>query len=143
MQELTRRKAIVGIGGATTALLAGCSGSEDNGDSASSNGDENGDENGNENGGDSGSVEILEHEAVEAEYGDSVNIEGKIQNNTGEEQSYIEVSALFYDSEGTRVGDGMDNFNDVADGSTLSFEIVTTVGSSEYDEYELETSTSI
>lgn len=136
--QITRRKAVAGIGGlTTTAVLAGCSLSADDGDSASSDGG-NGSENG--NGDDSGSVDILEHEIQTGELGDMINVIGEIQNNTGEEQGYIKLTAVFYDSEGTHVDDSMTTFSDVPDGETVAFKIRTPLKEGQFDNYELETS---
>lgn len=147
MVDMTRRKAIAGIGSVITVGVAGCSSSTDDGDTANSSDAGNGDSdsgsgNGGESGDNGGSIEILNHEVVEPDIGSYVEVHGEVQNNTGEEQSYIEVGAVFRDEEDTRVDDAFTNFSDVADGETLKFEIMTTLEPSEFDEYELETSTS-
>lgn len=153
--ELTRRSAIVGLGSISIAALAGCT-SDDDGSTASgssddgSNGDDdddstengsNGDDENEEDGDEDGSVEILDHEIVEPDVGSYVDVEGTLENNTGEEQSYIEVGVVFRDEDDTRIDDSFTNFSDVEDGETLSFDIMTTVEPDEFDEYELETST--
>lgn len=149
---MNRRKFItIAASTGTIAALAGCASSEDDSDTASGDGNTNedtggngnGNGNGNGDGGDGSSgVEILTHNVVEPDIGSYVEIHGEIQNNTGEEQSYVEIRARFRDEDGTRVDDAFTNFTDVANGETLRFEIMTTLEPNEFAEYELETSTS-
>lgn len=148
--DITRRTAITGVGGLVIAAIAGCTEDDDdsdtaNGDDSSNNGDGSdggtSDDSDGGNGSD-GTVEILDHEVVEPEFGSYIEIHGEIQNNTGEEQSYIEIEAVFFDSDGTRVDDSFTNFTDVPDGQTIAYELITTVEPDEFDTYELETSTS-
>lgn len=130
--------------------LAGCSGEDDGADSASGSND-----NANDDGADSDSggkdsgeqeedtpdVTILEHELVESDLGDA-HVEGKVKNTSGEEQSYVGIEAKFFNEAGERVGDGMDNADDVGDGRVVNFEVISTVDYAEVAEYELEASTS-
>lgn len=133
--------------------LAGCSGEEDEGDSASGSNDNANDGGDSDSGGKDGggtegeqgddtpAVTILEHELVESDLGDA-HVEGKVKNTSGEEQSYIEIEAKFFNEAGERVGDGLDNADDVGAGRVVTFEIISTVDYGEVAEYELETSTS-
>ncbi|WP_254525108.1 FxLYD domain-containing protein [Natrinema caseinilyticum] len=147
---MNRRKFItIAASTGTIAALAGCASSEDDSDTASGDRNTNEDTGGNGNGNDNGDggdgssgVEILTHNVVESDIGSYVEIHGEIQNNTGEEQSYVEIRARFRDEDGTRVDDAFTNFTDVANGETLRFEIMTTLEPNEFAEYELETSTS-
>jgi hypothetical protein len=130
--------------------LAGCSGEDDGADSASGSNDDATDSGGDSNSGskddggqeaDSPDVTILEHELVESELGDA-HVEGKVKNTSGEEQSYIGIEAKFFNDAGERVGEGLDNADDVGDGRVVNFEIISTVDYGEVAEYELEASTS-
>lgn len=86
-------------------------------------------------------VTILEDELNVGDYG-TVSVVGKFKNTSGKEQSYIQVSAKFFNGKDERVGEGMDNATDVPDGQVVNFEILTMAKAEEIDHYELEASTS-
>lgn len=129
--------------------LAGCSGEDDGADSASGSNDNANDGGDSDSGGNEGGeqdedtpdVTILEHELVKSDLGDA-HVEGKVKNTSGEEQSYVGIEAKFFNEAGERVGDGMDNADDVGDGRVVNFEVISTVEYDEVAEYEIEASTS-
>ena len=142
-----RRRELLTTSGIALAALAGCAGEEDdNSDTASSDSDtssdsDSGNGDGNGESDDSGALEILDHELVVEEF--QTTVEGRLENNTGEEQDYIEVKAVFYNADGERLEDGLDNATDVPDGEIVHFEIYFTGDDPDaIDSYELETSTS-
>lgn len=139
---MQRRTFIATTASTATALaLAGCVGEEeDNSDNATGNGGGNNSSgNGNDNGSDGSGVDLLEHEmSYDSTLGPTVT--GRVVNNTGEEQSYIEVQARFFDSEDTRIGEGLWNATDVPDGQELQFEC-TAMTDQEPASYEVETGT--
>lgn len=58
----------------------------------------------------------------EDEYGDvQIEIEGLVDNETGEDQSYVEVIATIYNEDGDVLGDEFTNVTDLRDGETWSF----------------------
>lgn len=158
MQNQRTRRRFVQLATATTvAGLAGCSSEGDTGDSASSDGgadDETTDEATDEpadDGDDTATPEpteteteqpdvtILEHGLEEGSIGQKVV--GKMENTSGEEQSYLGVEAKFYNADDERIGEGMDNATDVAAGTVVNFEILSTADE-DIDSYELDASTS-
>ena len=133
--ELNRRRYLATLGTTASALaLAGCSES-DSGDSGS------GDSNGGDSGGnDQPDVEILSHEFYEEEF--SSGVRGTAVNNTDSELSYVEATATFLDSEGTQIGEGLDNVSDLAGGREWEFDCMFTgQDASRIEEYEVEVST--
>lgn len=80
-------------------------------------------------------LEILEHELVEDDFG--VSVEGVVANNTGDELSYVEVGAVFYNSDGQRIGDSFTNTTDLPDGQEWVFEILTTEDAEDIDDYSI------
>lgn len=58
-------------------------------------------------------MEVSDREAV---------IRGRVENNTGEEQSYVEAIGKVYDSDGIVLGDNWTNVSDLRDGDTWSFD---------------------
>lgn len=54
--------------------------------------------------------------------GDELTVEGEVENNTGEEQSYVEVVATIYDEDGNVLGDQWTNVTDLRDGETWAFD---------------------
>lgn len=54
---------------------------------------------------------------------DEAVVEGRITNDTGTDQSYLEVIALFYDEECRVLADEWTNVTDVADGDTWAFDV--------------------
>jgi len=129
----------------TTLTLAGCS--EDEGDSGG--GDANGNSgdsgSGDSNNGNGGSndqpdVEILNHEFYEDEF--TVGVRGTAVNNTDSELGYVEAEAVFLDSEGTQIGEGLDNVTDLAAGREWEFDCMFTgQDESRIDSYEIDVST--
>jgi hypothetical protein len=49
-------------------------------------------------------------------------IEGQVENNTGEEASYIQAIGKIYDANGVVLGDSRTNVTDVPDGETWTFD---------------------
>ena len=54
--------------------------------------------------------------------GFSVGVRGEVTNTSDSAVDYMEVNALFYDSEGSRLGDGLDNLNDFQAGETYKYD---------------------
>ena len=157
--KMNRRRYLGTLGTTASAIaLAGCSG-DDGGDSSggdanSNSGDSSGGDSDNSggdgNGGDSNSgdgggndqpdVEILSDEFYEEEFQSGVR--GTAVNNTDSELSYVEATATFLDSEGTQIGEGLDNVSDLAAGREWEFDcLFTGQDESRIDTYELEVST--
>jgi len=144
--ELNRRRYLtMATATITTLTLAGCS--EDEGDSGG--GDANGNSgdsgSGDSNNGNGGSndqpdVEILNHEFYEDEF--TVGVRGTAVNNTDSELGYVEAEAVFLDSEGTQIGEGLDNVTDLAAGREWEFDCMFTgQDESRIDSYEIDVST--
>jgi len=129
---MERRRFIIGIGTVSTIALAGCSEEETTEASSDDGGDDGND--------DDGGLVIEEHELVEDDF--SVQIEGILLNDTGEEQSYVEVKSSVYDEDDVRIDDFFTNTTDLPQGEKWRFEIPVTVDAEEVDRYELEASTS-
>lgn len=158
---MERRKFLLATGAASGIAFAGCAGPDDdetggveeddpgNGEEATDDPDERGepgDDEGEEQEEDSeedaeDAVTIHEHEMVE-DFGGNAEIEGEAENTSGEEQSYIEIGATFFDEDDTRIDDSFTNESDVPDGQVFTFEIMTTTDYEEVDRYELEWSLS-
>jgi len=156
-----RRRFLTTLGTTASALaLAGCtedggdsgggdandnSGDSSNGNSDNSGGDSNSGNSNDGNSGDGGGndqpdVEILNHEFYEEEF--SSGVRGTAVNNTGSEISYVEATATFLDSEGTQIGEGLDNVSDLAGGREWEFDCMFTgQDASRIDTYEVEVST--
>lgn len=128
----------------TGSAEADDSGGSDSGSNDGSSDDGSG---GSDDGGGSGSndssndepLKILEHEAYED--GMSAGVKGKVKNVSGQEQSYVAVEAKFF-YEDERVGEGLDNTTDLADGRVWSFDCMMMESDQQFDEYEIEASTS-
>lgn len=127
---MNRRKFIAMTG--TSIGLASMAGCVDGGEEGTANGG-NGD-----SGGDA--ITIHDHSLESSALG--AKVVGEAENTSGEEQSYVEIQARFFDSEGTRLGEGIDNASDVADGTRFNFEVISSVEASQVSDYELEWSTS-
>jgi len=140
-------------GTASTILLAGCSSDETeredgdagNGGDSGGGGDSTTADSGGSGGGDANqttqssgnSVEILNHEWYEEDF--SAGVRGTIENTTDEELSYVEISVYFLDSDGTQIGEGLDNFSDLAGGRTAEFDAMYVDDDpSRVEEYEIE-----
>jgi|GEM_PF-3455893 len=142
-KDMNRRSVLAaGAGTVSTLLLAGCTSDDETGreDGNANGGDGSGDGSGSGGGNDGGSsVEILDHEWYEEQY--SSGVKGTVENVSDEELSYVEVSAYFLDSEGTQIGDGLDNFTDLAPGRKAEFDCVFLGDDpSRVEEYEVEAS---
>ena len=160
--ELNRRRYLATLGTTASALtLAGCSesdsgdsgdgdandnsGDSSNGNSDNSGGNSNSGNSNDENSGDGGGndqpdVEILNHEFYEEEF--SSGVRGTAVNNTDSELSYVEATATFLDSEGTQIGEGLDNVSDLASGREWEFDCMFTgQDAGRIEEYEVEVTT--
>jgi hypothetical protein len=138
--------AVTAVGG---VALAGCS-EEGDADEGNANGGDpgNGDTGGgNSGGGDTGGddqpdVEIQSHEFYEEQF--SAGVRGTAQNTTDRELSYVEAEAVFLDSEGTQIGEGLDNVSDLAAGRTWEFDCMFLgEDASRIASYEIEVSTGL
>jgi len=143
--KLNRRRYLTTLGATATSLaLAGCS-SDDSGDSSEGNangnsGDSGGGDSGNGGGSNQPDVEILNHEFYEEEF--SAGVRGTAVNNTDSELGYVEATVTFLDSEGTQIGEGLDNVSELAAGREWEFDCMYTDQDPErIDTYEIEVST--
>jgi len=125
-----RREFLTGVATVGTIAIAGCSG---DGEETTVEGDNGG------NGGGEGLV-IEDHELVEDDF--TVQIEGILLNDTGEEQSYVEVKSTVFDEDGVRIDDLFTNTTDLPDGERWAFEVPVLVDAEDVADYELEASTS-
>jgi len=125
-----RREFLTGVATVGTITIAGCAGDDEETTVEGENGG---------NGGGEGLV-IEEHELVEDDF--SVQIEGILLNDTGEEQSYIEIRSTVYDEDGVRIDDFFTNTTDVPDGERWRFEVAVLEDAEDVADYELEASTS-
>lgn len=132
LECMYRRNFLIGTGATVTTLLAGCTGEEST-TVESDNGDDSDD-------GDNGGLVIEEHELVEDDF--TTQIEGVLLNDTGDEQSYVEVRSTIYDEDDVRIDEFFANTTDLSAGERWRFEVLVTVDAEEIDRYELEASTS-
>ena len=67
-------------------------------------------------------------------------IEGTVTNNSGRDLSYVQILIPTYDADGNKVGDAMDNINNLKDGETWKFKAIDSSGGVDYDaeNYELD-----
>lgn len=149
---MQRRTFITAIGAtAATMSIAGCTGDDEPSDSSSggadstSSGDSSSGSADGSKGTDSGSskpkLEILEDEFYEEDM--SAGVKGTVINNSDSEISYVGVQAKFLDSEGTRVGEGMDNTTELGGGQKWSFDAMyMDTESDQIDDYKIEVSDS-
>lgn len=124
-----RRRRILGcLGSVGIIALAGCAEQQE------------GEVNGDGGGDGDDTVVVHEHTLGQDSIGDAV-IEGEATNQLGEEET-IYLEATFYDGGGTIIDDGLSDRNeDIPDGQRFQFEIISTVGYNEVDDYDLEWST--
>jgi len=86
-------------------------------------------------------IELLDHEFYEEEF--SSGVSGTVENVSGEVLSYVEVQVYFLDSEGTQIGEGLDNTSDLAEGRRWEFDAAYLDSDPErIDTYEIETDVS-
>jgi hypothetical protein len=112
------RRKFLQAGGAVivSASVAGC-GEDTNYEDGSGGGN---------GGGSEEALEILEHELVREDEGtmsETVKVEGRAENVSEEQLSYVEVRARFYNDQGDQLESSLDNTNDLGTGSTWAFEI--------------------
>ena len=72
--------------------------------------------------------------------GYALYIEGTVTNNSGRDLSYVQILIPTYDADGNKVGDAMDNINNLKDGETWKFKDIDLSGGVDYDSenYELD-----
>ena len=142
--DMQRRTLLATTGTVLTAGIAGC-GSSDTGDREEGSTDDGSteDDGSGEGSADDGSeseqqIEVLNHEFYEDDF--SSGVRGTIENVSGEVLSYVEVQVYFLDSEGTQIGEGLDNTSDLAEGRSWEFEAAYLDSDPErIDTYEIET----
>lgn len=61
-------------------------------------------------------------EVIEGDYDDELVVEGLVENDSGEDQPYVEVVATIYNANGVVLGDEWTNVTDLRDGDTWAFE---------------------
>ncbi|MFC6906249.1 FxLYD domain-containing protein [Halalkalicoccus tibetensis] len=161
---MQRRKFLLTTGAATTALLAGCTGDDEEEDDADLDDaeaeaaeDEDGNGGDEEEEGDGGDeeddidpeealededtestvegLELVEHELVSDEF--SAQVEGVVANETGEELGYVEVGVVLYNEEEQRIGDSFTNTTDLPDGQEWAFEVLLTEDADDIDDYDI------
>lgn len=145
---MRRRTLIAAIAAVTPATLAGCTESEPSDSATGDNNDGDGNGGGDNNGGsdtdttasDQAAVEILSHEMT---FDDTLGaaVEGQVENTTDSTLDYMQVKAVFFNGEDTRVGEGMWNATDVSAGTKVQFETVPASVDAEPARYELTSST--
>ena len=72
--------------------------------------------------------------------GYALYIEGTVTNNSGRDLTYAQILIPTYDADGNKVGDAMDNINNLKDGETWKFKAMDLSGGVNYDaeNYELD-----
>ena len=73
----------------------------------------------------------------------SQGVRGEVTNTSDDTLSYVEIQALLYDSEGTRLGEALDNVSDLGGGETYAFDAVSLLTGDKADSvasYELNVS---
>lgn len=72
--------------------------------------------------------------------GYALYIEGTVTNNSGRDLTYVQILIPTYDADGNKVGDAMDNINNLKDGETWKFKAMDLSGGVNYDaeNYELD-----
>ena len=79
---------------------------------------------------------------ITSDYNDgyALSIEGTVTNNSGRDLSYVQILIPTYDADGNKVGDAMDNINNLKDGETWKFKAIDLSGAVNYDaeNYELD-----
>lgn len=87
-------------------------------------------------------VELLEHEWYNNGSYDA-GVSGVLKNVSGEELSYVEVKVFFLDSEGTQIGEGLDNTTELAADRRWQFDAsYLDDNPNEVDSYEIQTDVS-
>lgn len=149
---MERRQFLIVGSAFTTSFLAGCSGTDGDGNDGDSSGSGNesdggsGNDNSSGNESDSGDenstneadaqdalesedtestvegLEISEHELYTEEF--EAGVEGVVVNNTGDELGYVEVGVVFYNSDGQRIDDSFTNTSDLPDGEEWAFDVM-------------------
>lgn len=137
---MNRRKFIVGTASVVSVALAGCVGDEDEETTTTGSDADGDDDSGDADAGTGEGLVIEEHELVEDDF--TVQIGGILLNDTGEEQSYVEVKSTVYDEDDVRIDDFFTNTTDLPDGEQWRFEIPVLEDAEDVDRYELEASTS-
>lgn len=84
---------------------------------------------------DTDGLEIVEHELVEEEF--SVEVQGIVRNNGDDVESYVQVDVIFYDSDGTRIDNGISNTSDLTPDEDWAFSVLTTEDADDIDEYDI------
>lgn len=137
---MQRRQVLSAVGVAGLTAIAGCS--EDT-DFEEGNGNGNGSGNGNGGSGEdepsSDDIVITEHDMVinRGEFTDEVNIEGIVENNSGQRANYVEVTARIYDADGNQLDSYIDNTNELADGGSWAFDIMVLDDPDDIDSYDI------
>ncbi|OLZ39091.1 hypothetical protein A6E15_19195 [Natrinema saccharevitans] len=150
------RRKLLATGGTALALgLAGCASETDDGngddreEGSTNDTDDGGDggDTGTSDGGDTDSsggdpVELLDHEWYQNSQYDA-GVSGSLENVSGEELSYVEVSVYFLDEDGAQVGEGIDNTSDLSAGRVWKFDATYLDGEPQtVTDYEIETDVS-
>ena len=118
-------------------IMAGCGSGEEGTVDTDDDGDADASDDGND---DQPAVTIHDYEWSEDSLG--ATLSGTAENTSGEEQSYIEIGVVVFDGDGTRIDDWFTNITDVPAGQEFTWEINLTTGLDEFEDYEIEWSTS-
>jgi len=158
LEIMQRRTLLATTGTVLSAAIAGCGSSDPSdrqeGSADDGSGEGSADDGSGEGSADDGSgegsadeseseqqIELLDHEFYEEEF--SSGVSGTVENVSGEVLSYVEVQVYFLDSEGTQIGEGLDNTSDLAEGRRWEFDAAYLDSDPErIDTYEIETDVS-
>lgn len=66
----------------------------------------------------------------------STGVRGEVTNTTDSAISYTEISVKFYNGEGTRLGEGLDNVSDLGAGKTYAFDAISMLTAEKADAIE-------
>lgn len=143
---MNRRTFVTASGVALTLTIAGCAGDadDDEREDRSTDDDPNGSDDtetddGNGTDGDDTPVELLEHDWYHDGQFDA-GVQGRLENVSGEELSYVAVDVFFLDADDVQLEDGLDNTTDLAPDRVWEFD-VPYLGDdpANVDNYEIET----
>lgn len=117
-----QRRRFLALAATGVGTTAGCT---DDTDYQSGNQNPDGDDSGGQDSDEA--LEILEHELVRENQGsrsEKVTVEGRAENTSDRQLSYVEVRARFYNEQGDQIETSLDNTNDLDAGQTWAFEIM-------------------
>jgi len=87
-------------------------------------------------------LKIVSWSGSEGDISGQVTIEGTVKNTSGTTLSYAQIEARLYDTNGTRIGSGMDNVSNLRAGKSWQYEMFILVDPWEVESIELEVGSS-